>query len=84
MFGAIFANEGQVAVFRFNQSLGYRDAFPHLQDECAIANCAELGVLPTLPSLVASVQANEVLKIVLGKRTVLSVLGLETNFFGLK
>ena len=66
VFGSIHRFEGQVSVFNLNGSPNYRDLFPKAPPPELAPNCAEAGVLGVLPGIIGSLQANEVLKIVLG------------------
>ena len=72
VFGAIFKFEGQLSVFNYNNGPTYRCLFPVPPTKENIPNCSEVGVLGVLPGIVGSMQANEVLKIVLGIGEVLS------------
>lgn len=71
VFGAIYKFEGQVSVFNHNYGPSYRCLFPN-PPENTIPNCAETGVLGVLPGIIGSMQANEVLKLILGLGDVLS------------
>ena len=72
VFGAIYKFQGQVSVFNLNNGPTYRCAFPHKPKKDAVPNCSEVGVLGVLPGIIGTLQANEVLKIVLGIGQVLS------------
>jgi sulfur-carrier protein adenylyltransferase/sulfurtransferase len=72
VYGAIYKFEGQVAVFNYQNCSSYRCLFPTPPKEGAIPNCSEIGVLGVLPGIIGSMQANEVLKIILGLGDVLS------------
>ena len=72
VYGAIFKFEGQVCVFNYNNGPSYRCLFPNPPKEGTVANCSEIGVLGVLPGIIGSMQANEVLKIVLDLGTVLN------------
>ena len=64
--GAIFRFEGQVSVYA--PHLGgpcYRCLFPTAPSAELAPNCAEAGVFGVLPAVVGSVQASEVVKIIL-------------------
>lgn len=65
VYGAIYKFEGQVAVFNYKDSANYRCLFPNPPKEGSIANCSEVGVLGVLPGIIGTLQANEVLKIIL-------------------
>ncbi|MBN4085261.1 HesA/MoeB/ThiF family protein [Flavobacteriaceae bacterium AH-315-B10] len=72
VYGAIYKFEGQVAVFNFQNGSSYRCLFPTPPKEGAIPNCSEIGVLGVLPGIIGSMQANEVIKIILGLGNILS------------
>ena len=72
IFGAIYKFEGQVSVFNYQNGPTYRCLFPEKPKKDSIPNCAETGVLGVLPGIIGSMQANEVLKIILGIGQVLS------------
>ena len=66
VFGAIYKFEGQVSVFNYNNGPSYRCLFPTSPEKGAVPNCSEIGVLGVLPGIIGTMQANEVLKIILG------------------
>jgi len=72
VYGAIYKFEGQVSVFNYQSGPSYRCIFPTPPKAGSVANCSEVGVLGVLPGIVGSMQANEVLKLVLGLGNVLS------------
>jgi sulfur-carrier protein adenylyltransferase/sulfurtransferase len=72
VYGAIYKFEGQVSVFNFQDGPSYRCLFPTPPKEGTVPNCSEIGVLGVLPGIIGSMQANEVLKIILGLGNVLS------------
>lgn len=72
VYGAIYKFEGQVAVFNHQNGPSYRCLFPTPPSKGSIANCSEIGVLGVLPGIIGSMQANEVLKILLGLPGILS------------
>jgi len=70
VYGAVSQFEGQVAVFNFplenGRSASYHDLFAPglpLHDQ---STCNESGVLGTLASVIGSLQANEVIKLISG------------------
>lgn len=72
VFGAIYKFEGQVSVFNYENGPSYRCLFPNIPQKNTVPNCSEVGVLGVLPGIIGSMQANEVLKMVLGIGKVLS------------
>lgn len=72
VYGAIYKFEGQVSVFNYKNGPSYRCLFPSPPKEGSVANCSEVGVLGVLPGIIGTLQANEVLKIILGFTGVLS------------
>lgn len=72
VFGAIYKFEGQVSVFNYHNGPSYRCLFPNPPQKDAIPNCSEIGVLGILPGIIGSMQANEVLKLILSLGDVLS------------
>ncbi|MCD2257739.1 HesA/MoeB/ThiF family protein [Psychroserpens luteolus] len=72
VYGAIYKFEGQVSVFNYNNGPSYRCLFPNSPSKNDIPNCSEVGVLGVLPGIIGTMQANEVIKIILGFKNVLS------------
>ncbi|MDO6758829.1 HesA/MoeB/ThiF family protein [Tamlana sp. 2_MG-2023] len=72
VFGSIYKFEGQVSVFNYQNGPSYRCLFPSPPEQGAVPNCSEIGVLGVLPGIIGTMQANEVLKIILGIGQVLS------------
>ncbi|WP_303317934.1 HesA/MoeB/ThiF family protein [Flavivirga abyssicola] len=66
VFGSIYKFEGQVSVFNYNSGPSYRCLFPTPPEKGTVPNCSEIGVLGVLPGIIGTMQANEVLKIILG------------------
>ncbi|MCH4552855.1 HesA/MoeB/ThiF family protein [Aestuariibaculum lutulentum] len=65
VFGAIYKFEGQVSVFNYQNGPTYRCLFPEAPEKNTVPNCSEIGVLGVLPGIIGTMQANEVLKIIL-------------------
>jgi sulfur-carrier protein adenylyltransferase/sulfurtransferase len=70
VFGSIFKFDGQVAVLNHYTSDNkkgptYRCLFPEPPAAGEMPSCAETGVLGVLPGIIGSMQANEVLKLIL-------------------
>lgn len=66
VFAAIYQFEGQVSVFDASQGACYRCAFPSPPPSGLVPTCAEGGVISSLPGIIGSVQATEVLKLIVG------------------
>jgi len=56
-------------VFSTEHSRCYRDLFPEAPPAGALQNCADAGVFGVLPGVVGSIQATEVIKLILGLET---------------
>lgn len=70
--GAIYKFEGQVSVFNYNEGPTYRCIFPEPPGADDSPNCADIGVIATLPGIIGTIQANEVIKMITGIGEVLS------------
>jgi adenylyltransferase/sulfurtransferase len=66
VYASIFRFEGQLAVFDARRGPCYRCLFPEPPPPGLVPSCAEGGVLGVLPGIVGSLQALEVLKLILG------------------
>lgn len=89
--GSIFRFEGQVSVFNYQFKDGsfgpqYRDIFPDPPPPGLVPSCAEGGVLGVLPGIIGSLQASEVIKVLVGigdplagKLFIFDALTLETR-----
>ncbi|MDE3147986.1 MAG: molybdopterin-synthase adenylyltransferase MoeB [Acidobacteriota bacterium] len=67
VYGSIFRFEGQASVFATEQGPCYRCLYPEPPPPGLVPSCAEGGVLGILPGLVGTMQATEVIKLILGK-----------------
>jgi sulfur-carrier protein adenylyltransferase/sulfurtransferase len=65
-FGAVFRFEGQVSVFAARNGPCYRCVFPEPPPPDLVPSCAEAGVLGVLPGVIGTIQATEVIKLILG------------------
>ncbi|MGQ0504304.1 MAG: molybdopterin-synthase adenylyltransferase MoeB [Myxococcaceae bacterium] len=65
--GSIFRFEGQVTTFIPYQGPCYRCLYPAPPPPDLAPSCAEAGVLGILPGIVGLLQANEAIKLILGK-----------------
>jgi molybdopterin/thiamine biosynthesis adenylyltransferase/rhodanese-related sulfurtransferase len=76
VYSSIFQFEGQISVFHYNQNIesniGYRDLFPEPPSKEFRESCNDAGVIGTLPGVLGTLQANEVIKIITGIGEVLS------------
>jgi adenylyltransferase/sulfurtransferase len=66
VYGSIFRFEGQVSVFWAQEGPCYRCLFPEPPPPGLVPSCAEGGVLGVLPGIIGALQANEVVKLVVG------------------
>lgn len=69
IYGAVHRFSGQVSVFdaREPDSPCYRCLFPEPPSAADAPNCSEAGVLGVLPGIIGLLQANEALKLIIGK-----------------
>ena len=65
--GSIYRFEGQLTVFSPGVGPCYRCLFPQPPPPELAPSCAEGGVLGVLPGIIGSLQANEALKLLLGR-----------------
>lgn len=63
VYAAINQFDGQVSVFNFEDGPTYRCLFPKASTEAQ--NASETGVLGVIPGIIGTIQANEVLKLIL-------------------
>ena len=66
-YGSIFRFEGQASVFATEEGPCYRCLYPEPPPPGLVPSCAEGGVLGILPGLIGTIQATEVIKLILGK-----------------
>lgn len=67
VYGSIFRFDGQVTVFGLGEGPCYRCLYPEPPPSGVVPSCGEGGVLGVLPGIIGSLQANEVIKLILGK-----------------
>src|SRR3990170_374508 len=67
VYGAVFRFEGQASVFHATRGPCYRCLYPEPPPPGLVPSCADGGVLGVLPGIVGSIQANETIKLILGK-----------------
>jgi len=94
VYGSIFRFEGMVTVFAPHLANPLRDGergpcyrcmYPEPPDPGSVPSCAEGGVLGVLPGIIGTLQANEVLKLILGIGTpaigkLLTFSAMDTDF----
>lgn len=66
VFGAMYQFEGYVTVYDALKGPCFRCQFPAPPPAGLIPTCAEGGVISTLPGIIGSYQANQVLKLIIG------------------
>src|ERR1700712_2560687 len=87
VYGSIFRFEGMVTVFASHlpnplrpgeRGPCYRCMYPEPPDPGSVPSCAEGGVIGVLPGIIGTLQANEVIKLILGIGT--PAIGKLTTF----
>lgn len=88
---SIYQFEGQLSVFNTNDGPCYRCLFAHSPDSDAIPNCELGGVLGVLPGVVGTLQATEIIKLILntgklltGRLLIYNALSLTFKEFEIK
>ncbi|MGD0879800.1 MAG: molybdopterin-synthase adenylyltransferase MoeB [Anaerolineales bacterium] len=66
VFGSIYRFDGQASVFYAKEGPCYRCLFPEPPPPGMVPSCAEGGVLGVLPGTIGTIQATEVIKLLLG------------------
>jgi sulfur-carrier protein adenylyltransferase/sulfurtransferase len=76
VYSSIFQFEGQISVFHYGKNtecnISYRDLFPAPPSQEFRESCNDAGVIGTLPGILGTLQANEVIKIITGIGEVLN------------
>jgi adenylyltransferase/sulfurtransferase len=67
VYGSILRFDGQVSVFDAKRGPCYRCLYPAPPPPGLVPSCAEGGVLGVLPGIIGSLQALEVIKLILGQ-----------------
>ena len=67
VYTSIFRFEGQASVFHAEKGPCYRCLYPEPPPPGMVPSCAEGGVLGILPGIMGTIQATEVIKLILGK-----------------
>lgn len=91
VYGSVYQFEGQITVFGKKDGPCYRCLHPSPPPSSLIPNCAESGILGVLPGLIGTLQANEVLKLLLdigkpliGHMTLINALTAEWHSFAIE
>jgi sulfur-carrier protein adenylyltransferase/sulfurtransferase len=66
VYGSVFRFEGQVSVFDARTGPCYRCLFPEPPPPGSVPSCGDAGVLGILPGTIGTLQATEVIKLILG------------------
>ncbi len=69
VYGSIFRFEGQVSVFYAKKGPCYRCLYSTPPPPGLVPSCAQGGVLGILPGVVGTIQASEVVKLIIGQGT---------------
>lgn len=69
VYGSIFKNEGQLALFNHNASKNLRDIFPEPPNPEDVPNCSLNGVIGTLPGIIGTMMGHETIKVIAGLPT---------------
>jgi adenylyltransferase/sulfurtransferase len=64
VYGSVFRFEGQASVFGAERGPCYRCLYPEPPPPGLVPSCAEGGVLGVLPGIIGTIQATEVLKLI--------------------
>ena len=67
VYGSIFRFEGQASVFATTEGPCYRCLYAEPPPPGLVPSCAEGGVLGVLPGIIGCIQANEAIKLILGR-----------------
>lgn len=67
VYGSIFRFEGQASIFGMPDAPCYRCLYPEPPPPGLVPSCAEGGVLGILPGIIGCIQANETIKLILGR-----------------
>lgn len=67
VYGSIFRFEGQASVFDATKGPCYRCLYSEPPPPGLVPSCAEGGVLGVLPGLVGTIQATEIIKLIIGQ-----------------
>jgi len=68
VYGSVYKFEGQVAIFNPSTGKTYRNLFQDTDSEKITAIPSSVGLIGVLPSIIGSIQANEVIKLIIGMK----------------
>jgi adenylyltransferase/sulfurtransferase len=78
VYASVSDYEGQVTVFNYEKGKNLRDLFPNIPK-----TTEDKGIIPTLPQITGSIQANEAIKVLTGRGDVLDakllIINIMTN-----
>ncbi len=66
VFGAMYQFEGQASVYYAKEGPCYRCMYPSPPPAGLVPSCATGGVMGALPGIIGTIQANEVIKLIVG------------------
>ena len=84
VYGAVSNFMGQASVFNYMGGPSYRDLYPEETDITSFTRTPEQGVIGTLPGIIGSVQACEIIKIITGAGDILSGKLLQIDALNLR
>ncbi|WP_242157785.1 molybdopterin-synthase adenylyltransferase MoeB [Aestuariivivens sediminis] len=67
VYASVYKFEGQASIFATNDGPCYRCLYPSPPGAGTVPSCSEVGVLGVLPGIMGTVQATEVIKLILDK-----------------
>ncbi|WP_242119519.1 molybdopterin-synthase adenylyltransferase MoeB [Aestuariivivens sediminicola] len=67
VYASVYKFEGQASVFATKEGPCYRCIFPSPPEPGTVPSCAEAGILGVLPGIMGTIQATEVVKLILNK-----------------
>ncbi|MBR1396866.1 MAG: molybdopterin-synthase adenylyltransferase MoeB [Selenomonadaceae bacterium] len=66
VFGAMYQFEGQSSVYYAKEGACYRCVYPSPPPPGLVPTCAQGGVVGVLPGIIGTIQANEIIKLIVG------------------
>jgi|YNPMSStandDraft_1061717.scaffolds.fasta_scaffold10466_1 adenylyltransferase/sulfurtransferase len=80
VFGAVERFEGHISVFNYKNGPTYRCFLNEEPDPFEVPTCSEAGILGVVPGIIGTMQAMEVVKIIINKGEILSGKIMVVNF----